>query len=320
MVYRFVRNTERDQAMSDEPINRWHEYALLGCLALLWGSSYLFIDIAVQELPPVTLVAIRVVVAAIFLLAVIAWKGIKLPRDTQTWGYLFVQSVLNSSGAWILLAWGQQYIDSGLASVLNSTAPLLVFFITFFITRHEATNPLRLVGAMCGLLGVILIVGPNVLQGLGQQVAGQFAALAGAMMYGCAAIFGKRFSHLPAAATATATILWAVVCVVPASLIIDQPWNLSPSPRALIAAIVLGIFCTGLAMLIYFRLLRTLGSLGVTSQGYLRAGVGVMLGVIVLGEQISPVVGIGLVAALIGVALINLPPRQAPSETSPINR
>lgn len=294
--------------MPDTSINRWREYALLGCLALLWGSSYLFIGVAVRELPPLTVIAIRVAVAAVFLLAILAWQGARLPRDRATWRALFVQSVLNSTGAWVLLAWGQQFIDSGLASVLNSTTPLFVFAITYFVTRHEGTHRLRLLGAVIGFIGVILIVGPDVLAGLGQQVAGQLAALGGAAMYGCAAIFGKRFAHLPATVTATGTILWATVCVVPASLIIDRPWQLTPSVQAVGAAVVLGLACTGAALMLYFRLLRTLGSLGVASQAYLRAGVGVLLGMVVLGEQVTPVVGLGLAAALAGVALINTPP------------
>ncbi|MFY0611249.1 MAG: EamA family transporter [Hyphomicrobiaceae bacterium] len=302
--------------MSDISINRWREFALLGCLAMLWGSSYLFIGIAVKEIPPITLIAIRVAVAVIVLLGVIMWQGASLPRDRRTWGLLLIQSVLNSIGAWLLLAWGQQHIDSGLASVLNSTSPLFVFLFTVLVTRHESTSSLRLTGAALGFVGVVLIVGPDVLKGLGQQVAGQFAALAGAMMYAYAAIFGKRFAHLPATVTATCTMLWAAVCLVPASLVIDQPWHLSPSPRALIAALLLGVFCTAIAMMLYFRLLRTLGSLSVASQAYLRAGVGVMLGVIVLGEQISPVVGFGLIAALVGVALINLPTRATPAQPS----
>lgn len=293
--------------MADGTINRWREFALLGCLAVLWGSSYLFIDVAVSELPPLTVIAIRVSVAAIFLLAIVAWQGARLPRDTATWRALFVQSILNSTGAWVLLAWGQQFIDSGLASVLNSTTPLFVFAITYFVTRHEASHPMRLLGAVIGFLGVILIVGPDVLAGLGQQVAGQLAALGGAAMYGCAAIFGKRFAHLPATVTAAGTILWATVCVVPASLIIDRPWQLAPSAQALGAAVVLGLLCTGAALMLYFRLLRTLGSLGVASQAYLRAGVGVLLGMVVLGEQVTAVVGLGLAAALVGVALINTP-------------
>jgi len=291
----------------------WRELVLLACLALLWGSSYLWIRIAVTEIPPVTLIAIRVLAAAIFLAVIMVWQNIPLPKDWQTWKHLFIQSALNSTGAWVLLAWGQQYIDSGLASVLNSTSPLFVFIGTYLFTRHEATNPMRLLGASLGVVGVALIVGPDVLAGLGQQVAGQLAALVSAMMYAGAAIYGKRFSYLPATATAAGTTLWAALCLIPASLIIDRPWTLTPSNEAIAASLILGVFCTGLALLIYFRLLRTLGSLGTASQSYLRAGFGVLLGMIFLGEQITPLVGIGLTAALLGVALINFPTRKNPS-------
>ena len=107
------------------------EFALLGALALLWGSSYLFIKVAVTEIPPLTLIAVRAGVAAVVLLAVLIARAEALPRDAGTWGRLFIQSLLNATLAWVLLAWGQQQVDAGLASVLNSTSPLFVFFIAF---------------------------------------------------------------------------------------------------------------------------------------------------------------------------------------------
>ena len=285
------------------------EYALLALLALLWGSSYLFIKIAVAEIPPISLIALRVVIAGAFLLVVMQWRSEKLPRGSRTWGQLLVQSFLNGIGAWTVLAWGQQYVDSGLASVLNSTSPIFVFLFTYFLTRHETTNWLKLFGALLGLLGVILIVGVDALEGLGQQVAGQLAAIAGAIMYACAAIYGKRFTNLSATAIATGTMIWAVIVLVPLSLVFEKPWTLSPSWEALGAAVILALFCTGCALLIYFRLLKTLGSLGVASQAYLRAGIGVLLGMVFLGEHITPVMAIGLLAAILGVAAINMPTR-----------
>lgn len=286
------------------------ELALLGLLALLWGSSYLFIKVAVAEIPPVTLIAVRVTIAAVFLFAVLAWRNDRLPRDGRTWRMLLLQSFFNSTAAWTLLAWGQQYVDSGLASVLNSTSPIFVFLFTVLVTRHEATSALKLFGACLGLLGVTMIVGVDALAGLGQQVAGQLAAIAGAILYACAAIYGKRFAHVSATATAAGTMICASAVLVPASLILEQPWSLAPSAKAIAAASMLSVLCTACALLIYFRLLRTLGSMGTASQAYLRAGFGVALGIIFLGEQITPVIGLGLVAAIIGVAAINLPARQ----------
>lgn len=291
--------------------NLWIEGGFLALLALLWGSSYLFIKIAVADIPPITLITMRVSIAAVFLLAVVYLRGDRIPRDPRTWKMLFIQAVFNSIAAWTILAWGQQYVDSGLASVLNSTAPIFVFFITLLITRHEAISPLKLGGAMLGLIGVVLIVGAEALGGIGQQLAGALAALAGALLYACAAIYGKNLAHLTPAVSSAGTMIWATLCLVPLALVIDRPWTLSPSPCALAAALILAVFCTGGALLIYFRLLKTLGSLGVTSQAYLRAGVGVTLGVVFLGEQISLLVGVGLLLAILGVVAINLPARRS---------
>lgn len=289
------------------------ELALLALLALLWGSSYLFIKISLESIPPVTLIAARVAIAAIFLLLVLSWSGARLPRDGKTWRLLFIQSILNSIGAWTVLAWGQQFVDSGLASVLNSTSPIFVFFMTFFFTRHESTGALRLVGACVGVVGVVLIVGADAVKGLGREVIAQLAVLFGAVLYAGAAIFGKKLSHLPPIVSATGTMIWATICLLPISLAMDKPWLLQPSEESILAASVLGILCTAVALLIYFRLLRTLGSMGVASQSYLRAGVGVVLGTILLGEQITLVAGFGLAASMLGVAAINYALRSTPA-------
>src|SRR5262245_42004181 len=179
------------------------ELPLLALLALLWGSSYLFIKIAVAEIPPITLIAMRVTGAAGFLLAVMGFRHEKLPRDGRTWRMLFLQAIFNSIGAWTVLAWGQQFVDAGLASVLNSTSPIFVLLFTAFVTRHESLGGRKSFGVFVGFFGVVLIVGVDALRSLGAQVAGQLACLTGAALYGCAAIYGKRLSHLSTVATAT---------------------------------------------------------------------------------------------------------------------
>ena len=292
------------------------ELLLLAFLAVLWGSSYLFIKIAVIEIPPVTLIAARVLGAAMFLHIVIFFRGERLPRDRRTWGMLGIQAILNSIGAWTILAWGQQFVDAGLASVLNSTSPIFVcLFAALF--AHDTLGSRKLLGAGIGIFGVVLIVGINALRGLGDQVAGQVACLAGAALYAGAAIYGKRFGHIGVAATAAGTMTWATIVLVPAALVIEKSWTLSPSTRAVAATLVLSVFCTGIALLVYFRLVRTLGSLGVASQSYLRAGVGVLLGTFFLGETLSLLVAIGLAGAILGVALINWPTRTSPEANRP---
>lgn len=285
--------------------NQAVELGFLALLALFWGSSYLFVKIAVGTIPPLTLIAARVSIAAVLLCAVLRWQGASLPRDGATWRALFVQALYNSILSWTLLAWGQQYVPSGLAGVLNSTSPIFAFFITLLWTQHEAVGALKLVGALLGLGGVVLILGAGALEGLGQQVTAQLAVLAGAVLYALAAIYGKRFHGIPPAATAAGTMIWAAVVLVPASVIVDRPWTLAPSAEALAAALALSVFSTAGALLLYFRLVRTLGSLGVTSQSYLRSGVSVLLGMLVLGEAFTWSVGVGLCAVVVSVVLIN---------------
>lgn len=288
---------------------------MLALLALLWGGSYSLIKVALDEIPPLSLIAIRVTLAALFLFAILRWQAITLPLEAKLWAQFFIQSIFNSIGAWTILAWGQQFIDSALASVLNSTSPIFVFCIVLFL-NHSARNkgrpyekaPMRkLSGALLGIFGVALIFGFGKTSGLNQSMMGQLACLLGALLYALAAIYGKNFSSLPALLPAFGTMAWATLCLIPAALIIDKPWTLSPSHQALGAALVLGVLCTGVALTIYFRLVRTLGAMGVASQSYLRAAFGAALGILLLGEQLSITTALGLAIIIIGVGAINMP-------------
>src|SRR5688572_12565266 len=291
--------------------NLLFELALLALLAGLWGSSYLLIKVALATIPPVTLIAIRVSLAAVLLLAIMGLQNARFPKDGQTWRLLLVQALLSSIAPWTLLAWGQQHIDSGLAGVLNSTSPIFVFLITLLVTRHEAVTSWKLAGALLGVVGVTLIMGVEVLRGLGQQVAGQLAVLVSAFLYALAAIHGKHFSSISPTVAAAGTMLCSTVCLIPLSLVTEKPWMLEPSALSIGAAAALGTFNTAVAVLIYFRLVRTLGSMGVASQSYLRMGVSVLLGVVVLDEQVTAEIGLGLAAIVLGVLAINLRARRA---------
>jgi len=297
-------------AVTHQPaVNRAVEFSLLGVLALLWGSSYLLIKLALASIPPFTLIAVRVTIAALLLVAVVRVRGERLPRDAAIWRGFVVQAFLNSIGAWTVLAWGQQYVDSGLAGVLNSTSPLFVFLLTLLWTRHEPVTWRKAGGALLGLAGVVLVIGVDVLAGVGKQIVAQLAVLFGAFLYACAALNGRRFAALSPTVTAAATMLCAGAALVPACFVLETPWRLHPTLVSSAAALGLGVFCTGLALLLYFRLLRTIGPVGVTSQSYLRCGISELLGVIVLGEHVTTTVGFGLLAIVIGVAAMNAPVR-----------
>ncbi len=273
-------------------------------LGSLWGSSYALAAIALRSLPPVTVVALRITLAAVVLLALLAWQRQTLPRDAPTWRSFAIQGAINPAVPWMLIAWGQQFVGSALTGVINTLLPLIAVLVIALWTRHEPITRNKVAGVLLGLLGVIVIVGTSAISGTHDELLAEAAILIGTACFASAAIYGRRFNHLPALVTAAATMCCASMIVLPLSLAIDRPWTLSPSPSALAACVVLAVFCTALGFLIYFRLLAAIGSTGTTSVSYIRVGVAVLLGALALGEPIGPKLMLGLGCIVLGVVLI----------------
>jgi drug/metabolite transporter (DMT)-like permease len=282
------------------------EHLLLIVLATLWGASYTFIKIGVETIPPVTLIAGRTLVGALLLLALMRWRDLALPSDAVTWRRFLIQACLNSAIPFTLIAWGERWVDAGLATVLNSTAPIFTFLLTAVVTQHEPATARKLVGVASGLVGVCLIVGVEALSGLGQQLLASVAIVAATVCYAGAAIYGTSFKELNPILPAAGSLICGAAILIPASLVIDQPWTLMPSQASVLALIGLSVFSTALALVIYFRLVRTLGSVGVTSQAYLRVPIGVAISVTFLGETLTLTAWIGLACVVIGVAAMTI--------------
>ena len=286
------------------------ELALLLALSTLWGASYSFIRVGVETIPPVTLIAGRTVLAGAILLLALRMRGVRLPADRATWRRFFVQAVLNSAVPFTLIAWAELTVEASLAAILNSLTPIFAFLLTVLVTRHESVTARKLFGICAGLTGVCLIIGLDALSGMGREVWGQIALVAATVCYGAAAITGKGFKGLDPLVPAAGSMICGAAILVPASLVIDRPWTLAPSSASLLALVGLAVFSTALAFAIYFRLLQTLGSVGTTAQAYLRVPIGVAIGVVVLGEQLSPTAWLGLACILPGVMAMTLPGRK----------
>ena len=292
------------------------ELSLLALLAVLWGSTYAFIKIGVATIPPVTLVAARTLIAGLLLWLIISLRHIALPRDGATWRRFLLQACLNTVVPSVLIAWAQLTVESSLATILNSTSPIFTFLFTWTITRHEPVTARKLFGVVAGLGGIILIVGVEALTGLGQMVLAQTALVVATIAYAWAAIFGRGFREHDPMVPATGSLLAGLVMLVPLSLIVDRPWTLAPSFESLAALLGLSVFSGALGVVIYFRLLNTLGSVGTTAQAYLRVPVGVAIGVVLLGEILAPTGWAGLLCVFIGVAVMTIPPRKKALATS----
>jgi drug/metabolite transporter (DMT)-like permease len=286
------------------------ELALLVLLATLWGGSYTFIKLGVATIPPITLIAARTSIAGVLLLVIMAARGLSLPKDAATWRRFLFQACLNSVIPWTLIAWGERSLDAGLATILNSTSPIFTFFLTLAIAGQETPSFRKLFGVVAGLAGICLIVGVQAIDGLGEQLAAQIATVVATICYAGGAIFSRGFKGLDPMAPAAGSLLSGAAMLVPVSLLVERPWTLTPSMSSLLALLALAIFSTAFAFVIYFRLIQTLGSVGTTAQAYLRVPIGVALGVVFLGETLSPTAWIGLGCVVIGVAAMTIPARK----------
>ncbi|WP_420102167.1 DMT family transporter [Bosea sp. (in: a-proteobacteria)] len=288
------------------------DLALLLALATLWGGSYTFIKIGVETIPPVTLIAARTLIAGLVLLAVIRWRGLSLPRDAGSWRRFLMQALFNSVFPFTLIAWAERSVDAGLATILNGSTPVFVFLIGLATAPGKRPDWRKGLGVAAGLAGITLIVGVDAFSGLGHAVLPQMAIVVATIAYACAALFGRNFAGMDPLLPAAGSMLCGTAILIPASLVIDRPWMLSPSPDSLLALLALSVFCTALAFAIYFRLIRTLGSVGTTSVSYLRVPIGVAIGILFLGERLGTTAWIGLGLVVIGVMAMTLPERRGP--------
>jgi drug/metabolite transporter (DMT)-like permease len=281
------------------------EISLLALLGLLWGMPYALTKIALVTIPPVTLAAARVALAAAVLWIIVLFMGCKIPARRDFVGGLFVQGCVGCVIPYTLIAIGQQSVDSALAAILNSTTPIFVFLISLAWTRHEPLTAGRLFGVTTGLGGVVLIAGASALAGLGQAAVGQAAIIAATVSSAVSAIYGRRFAAVAPQVTAAGSLTWAAVVLLPLCLLVETPLQSAPSAASVAALLVNAVVATALGFILYFRLIRTLGSMGAASVSYLKPATGVLIGCTLLGEALTWTAGIGLVAILIGVAAIN---------------
>jgi drug/metabolite transporter (DMT)-like permease len=281
------------------------DWLLLLVLANLWGGSFFFNAVAIRELPPFTIVLGRVAIAALALHVVRRAAGVRFPTDAAAWRAFFGMGLLNNAIPFSLILWGQIHIASGLASILNATTPLFTVIVAHFLTADEKLTRNRAVGILIGLAGVIVLIGPQALAGLGDDVLVQLAVLGAAISYAFAAIWGRRFKRMGIAplATASGQVTASSCLLLPVALLIDQPWTLAmPSMVAIGAVVGHALLCTALAYLIFFRVLASAGAVNLSLVTLLIPPSAILMGVLWLHERLEATDLMGM--ALIGLGLI----------------
>ncbi|HYC37216.1 MAG TPA: DMT family transporter [Usitatibacter sp.] len=286
-----------------------YSLALVVLLAFLWGSGYAFTKLVVETLPPVTVSALRGLIGGLVLLAVLGRRTPLLWSAGIGGRVYFVQALFNCILPWILVAWASRIIDAGLATILNSLSPIFIFAITWGITRHEPATGRKFVGVSLGLAGVLAIIGMNALAGVGKHTVAELACVVGAICYAIAGVMGRRFATVSPMVPAAGATLMSAAVLVPLALLVEG-WPAAPSMRSLLGVLALGFLSTGLAFVVYFRLIATIGAIAMSSQAYLRIVIGVAVGVVFLGETPTLSMGVGLVLVVAGIVAMTLPARR----------
>ena len=284
---------------------RAKEWILLCILSLLWGGSFFFTKIVLRDLQPFTVVLGRVNLAAIALIAFIYLSGQQIPVSLQTWRAFLAMGTLNNLIPFSLIVWGQTQIDTSLAAILNATTPLFSVVLTHLLTNDERLTTNRLFGVLIGLCGVVVLVGPEVLHGIKLQSLGLFAIIGAAFSYGCAGIYGRRFQKLSPVVVSAGILTSTTVMILPLALILEQPWAIRPSTITWVALLILGLFNTAIAYLIYFRILAVAGATNLSLVTFLIPISALLLGVFILGERLDWTAFAGMIFIFIGLIAID---------------
>lgn len=280
-------------------------WSILLFLSLIWGGSFFFNAVLVRELGPLTIAFGRTLIASIILIAVVYSRGLKMPSDFRLWGALAMMGFLNNLIPFSLIAWGQKSIDSGLASILNATMPVWAVLLAHLVTDDEKLKWNKAVGVALGLAGVVVLIGPEALRGLGSQVYAQLAVVGAAMSYAVAAIFGRRFRGLPPLVLAAGMLTCTAVLSLPIALVVERFWEIRPMPQTWFALLGLAILSTAFAYILYFYLLGEVGASNLSLVTLLIPASAVLLGFLFLDEQlnVSLLGGMGLIGS--GLAAID---------------
>jgi len=284
------------------------DWGMLLSLSILWGGSFFFIGVAVSELPPLTIVTLRVGIAAAALWTVLLFSGQKAPRSVPLWRAFFIMGFMNNVIPFSLIVWGQTYIASGLASILNATTPMFTIVIAGLLLADEHITRKKLLGIVVGFFGVTILIGPSSLKELGTETLAQLAILGAALFYGLSTTYGRRFRALGLSPlqTATGQLSAATIMLFPLMFFIEQPYQLAnPSSEVWLAVISLGVFSTALAFILFFNILSSAGATNVSLVTFLVPVTAILLGWLVLEERLSPEHFMGMLFIGIGLAVID---------------
>ncbi len=277
----------------------------LAVLSSLWGSSFMLTKVALHDLPPTTIVAGRIALACVVLVCILVARGVRLPRDLGTWLWFALLGLTGTVLPFLLINLGQVHVDSGLAAIIVGATPLFTILLAHTLTLDERMTARGLSGVLAGLVGIVVLVGPAALGGLGANLWAQLAIVGGALSYGLNNVIARRMRGQPVVITATGVMICSTVMAVPAALAVDGYRLPDASTDSLLAVAALGVLSTSLGIILFYRLIGETSATFVSMTNYLVPIVGVVWGVALMAEHLAWNAFAALALILLGVAVVS---------------
>lgn len=280
-------------------------WILLIILSLLWGGSFFFVEVALADIPPFTLVFLRVSLAALALLAYLKLRGESIPLNLPLWSAFLVMGLLNNVFPFGMIVWGQTHITGSVASILNATTPIFTVLVAHWLTTDEKLTLNKLLGVIIGFAGVVVMMMPTLDQGVSLKSYGQLAVLGAALSYAFAGVWGKRFKSTPPLVNAAGMLVCATVIMLPALFLLENPFALSPSFASWLAVGALALLSTASAYILYFRILASAGATNLLLVTFLIPVSSMLLGMGILEERVETLGFYGMAVIFAGLILID---------------
>ena len=279
------------------------DYIFLVVLALIWASAFFNIKIATYSYGPVTIAFLRILLGAIPVVGLCFFKKIKIEAFSKDWYWFAAIGIINLVIPFFLIAYGVQKVQSNLAAILMASTPLSATVLAHFFTNNEKINFIKVLGVMIGFSGIVFLFSDNILINE-NNIISALLILGGSTFYVIGGLLTLKVSNKKNENVTASILIWATIFLLPITAYTEQPWNLNPRLDSTISLIYLGIFSTGLAWLMRFRILKNNGLVFQAQVAYLIPIFGIILGYIFLNEIITSKVIVAVVAVILGIYFV----------------
>ena len=279
------------------------DYIFLVVLALIWASAFFNIKIATYSYGPVTIAFLRILLGAIPVIGLCFFKKIKIEAFSKDWYWFAAIGIINLVIPFFLIAYGVQKVQSNLAAILMASTPLSATVLAHFFTKNEKINFIKVLGVMIGFSGIVFLFSDNILINE-NNIFSALLILGGSTFYVIGGLLTLKVSNKKNENVTASILIWATIFLLPITAYTEQPWNLNPRLDSTISLVYLGIFSTGLAWLMRFRILKNNGLVFQAQVAYLIPIFGIILGYIFLNEIITSKVIVAVIAVVLGIYFV----------------